>query len=129
MLAAASLGLDIDDAYYAARELADAVRLVHEGVPGAKAKLTALLGNRCDDYQRCLYFCLAGRGVVAMLDDLDWLVRLLHARGAIFREQRQRRWSHASVVDPYVAKEADGPVCAIGEFEQGASWWMESPPA
>ena len=122
MIAAASLGLGVNDAFYAARELADAVRWVHEGVPGGKARLTAILANRCDDYQRCLYFCLAGRGVVAMLDDLDWLVAALRTRGDLARDQRRRRLSVARSDSPYVAAEADGPVCAIEEFAEGASW-------
>ena len=64
MLAAAAIGTEVNDGYYAAVELREAVQWVHEGEPGAKLKLSMILGNQCDDYQRCLYFILAGRGIV-----------------------------------------------------------------
>ena len=77
MLAAAALGMDVEDAYFAAVELREAVEWIHEGITGGKRKLSTILGNSCDDYQRCLYYILAGRGVVQMLDDLMWLEELL----------------------------------------------------
>jgi hypothetical protein len=72
MIANASIGMHVEDAYYSVRELREAVSWVHEGIPAGKGKLSEILANDgADDFQRCIYFCLAGRGVVAMLDDLE----------------------------------------------------------
>jgi hypothetical protein len=62
-IAALCIGVGVDDAYFSVRELREAVSLVHENAPGGRAKLAAILSNSCDDFQRAIYFCLAGRGV------------------------------------------------------------------
>ena len=80
-IAALAIGIDVDDAYLSVRELREAVSLVHENAPGGRAKLAAILSNSCDDFQRAIYFCLAGRGVVEMADAMDWLLAMLKARG------------------------------------------------
>ncbi|WP_252405173.1 hypothetical protein, partial [Escherichia coli] len=65
MIANAAIGMHVEDAYYSVRELREAVSWVHEGVSAGKLKLAEILGNDgADDFQRCIYFCLAGRGVV-----------------------------------------------------------------
>ena len=79
-LANASIGVEAFDAYHSARELFETLEALHEGERGAKRKLTQVLSCGCDDYQRCLYYTLAGRGVLQMLDDLEWLLDLLKAR-------------------------------------------------
>jgi len=131
MIAAASLGIGADDAYYSVRELREAVTWVHEGAPGGKAKLASILSNDgCDDYQRCIYYAVAGRGIVGMLDDLRWLEDLLERRGRLAGKLRRAKVRVSVLVDPYVAKEPDGPVGEIGpDFSQGPSWWMDRSPA
>lgn len=104
----------------------EAVQWVHEGEPGAKLKLSMILGNQCDDYQRCLYFILAGRGIVQMLDDLMWLEELLEARGRVAGKLFKRRSPVMPQVRPYVASEPDGPLVAVNrQFQQGASWYLD----
>lgn len=126
MLAAAAIGTEVEDAYFAAVELREAVEWVHEGMRGGKQKLAMILGNECDDYQRCLYYILAGRGVVQMLDDLMWLEDLLEARGRIAGKLSKRRILAMPQVAPYVASEADGPLVKVsGDFRQGPSWFMD----
>lgn len=126
MLAAAAIGTDVNDGYYAAVELREAVQWVHEGEPGAKLKLSMILGNQCDDYQRCLYFILAGRGIVQMLDDLMWLEELLEARGRVAGKLFKRRSPVMPQVRPYVASEPDGPLFAVNrQFQQGPSWYLD----
>lgn len=126
MLAAAAIGTEVNDGYYAAVELREAVQWVHEGEPGAKLKLSMILGNQCDDYQRCLYFILAGRGIVQMLDDLMWLEELLEARGRVAGKLFKRRSPVMPQVRPYVASEPDGPLVAVNrQFQQGASWYLD----
>ena len=127
MIANAAMGMHAEDAYYSTRELRAAVACVHEGEVDGKRKLAAILSNAdCDDFQRCLYFCLAGRGVVEMLDDLIWLEELLEARGRIAGEMHRGKVRIFPLVSPYVADEPDGPVVeATGDFRQGRSWWSD----
>ena len=130
MLAAAAIGTEVEDAYYATLELREAVQWVHEGEPGSKLKLLMILGNQCDDYQRCLYFILAGRGVIQMLDDLMWLEDLLEARGRVAGKLMNRRAPVMPQVRPYVATEPDGPLVVVTrEFQQGPSWYLDPEPS
>lgn len=127
MIANAAIGMHVEDAYYSARELREAVDWVHEGVPGGKAKLASILANtQGDDYQRCLYFCLAGRGVVGMLDDLMWLEDLLERRGLVAGENHRLKVRAMPLVSPYVADAPDGPLVEMSaDFAQGPSWWAD----
>lgn len=129
MIATASIGMGADDAYYSTRELREAVGWVHEGMPEGKRRLAAILRNDgADDYQRCLYYSLAGRGVVEMLDDLEWLEALLYARGRLAGKLARAGVRVGKLVDPYVAKEPDGPVGVVpDDFPQGSSWWVDAP--
>lgn len=123
MIAAATIGIDPQDAFYSVRELKEAAEWVHEDRAGAHLKLTTLLGNTHDDYQRCLYFCLAGRGVVEMLDDLAWLEDLVTARGRVAAQVRRDRRRKVNLVNPYVSDRPDGPLVApCDRFELGPSW-------
>jgi hypothetical protein len=38
---------------------------------GLGIRLELALSCQCDDYQRCLYYTLAGRGIVQTLHDLE----------------------------------------------------------
>jgi len=127
MIANAAIGMHVEDAYYSVRELREAVSWIHEGEPGGKRKLASVLSNPAgDDFQRCVYFCLAGRGVVEMLDDLTWLEELLEARGRIAGDMHRRKVRVRPLVPPYVADEPDGPVVAqTANFVQGRSWWAD----
>jgi hypothetical protein len=125
MIASATLGVGIEDAYYSVREIREAVEWIHQGEPRGKAKLASLLANPGDDdYQRCIYFCLAGRGVVEMLDDLMWLEDLLESRARVAGELHAKKVLYRPMVNPYVAPEPDGPlVDGRSDFTQGRSWW------
>lgn len=127
MIANAAIGMHVEDAYYSVREVREAVSWVHEGVPAGKLKLAQILANDgADDFQRCIYYCLAGRGVVAMLDDLEWLEDLLERRGRIAGEVMRLRGSRLPLTNPYVADAPDGPLVRMdGDFEQGPSWWAD----
>ncbi|RVT38258.1 hypothetical protein [Sphingobium algorifonticola] len=127
MIANAAIGMHVEDAYYSVRELREAVSWIHDGEPGGKRRLAAILSNPVgDDFQRSVYFCLAGRGVVEMLDDLMWLEDLLQARGRIAGDMHRRRIRAMPLVSPYVADEPDGPIVSQDEdFAQGRSWWVD----
>lgn len=123
------LGMEIDDAYLSVRELAQAVEWVHHGVPEGRAKLAAILSNACDDFQRAIYYALAGRGIVEMLDTLAWLAALLKARGKMAAQLSRRRIARRDLVSPYVAAEPDGPlVSADSGFSLGAAWSADQGP-
>src|SRR3546814_6975449 len=82
---------------------------VHEGETGGKRKLASILSNPAgDDFQRCIYFCLAGRGIVEMLDDLMWLEELLEARGRVAGSIHRRKIRARPLVSPFVADAPDG---------------------
>jgi hypothetical protein len=125
MIANAAIGVEVDDAYYSLRELREAVSWVHEGDPRGKPKLVRMLANECDDYQRCLYYALAGRGIVQMLDDLEWLEEILEARARIVGAVRRAKERCTPLVSPYVSGEPDGVLpTPDGEFRQGPSWYL-----
>jgi len=126
MLANACIGVEAFDAYYAARELHDALTAVHEGLAKAKGRLAQILSTRCDDFQRCLYYIVAGRGVVQMLDDLDWLLAILKARTAISRDLLRKGGHPKFAASPYISSQPDGPVpSTTSEFDLGPSWYLD----
>ncbi len=122
-IAAASIGVEPEDAYYSVRELREACEWIHEDEPGGKRKLTQILGNACDDYQRCIYYNLAGRGVVVLLDDLLWLEALLLGRGRVAGFLHREKLPKVQMKAPYVAAAPDGPLGRFEpEFAIGPSW-------
>ncbi len=128
-IAALCIGMDIDDAFYSVRELREAVALVLDGAQDGREKLVGILGNRCDDFQRAVYYALAGRGVVEMLEALDWLGVILKARGRVAGFLGRQRIERKPLVSPYVCEEPDGPVVAADpQFPLGRSWSVERGP-
>lgn len=127
MIANAAIGVAPEDAYYATRELREAIDWVHACEPDGKKRLAGILATPCDDFQRCLYFCLAGRGVVRMLEDLDWLESLTLARAQTAVRLFRRMAPIVPLVNPYVAECPDGPlVDASAEFTEGPSWFLDA---
>ena len=125
-LANASIGVESFDAYYSAQELFEALQAIHAGDLAAKRKLASVLSCQCDDYQRCLYYTLAGRGVIQMLDDLEWLIELLQARCRVSAELFRSGNQPVLQVNPYVSAEPDGPVpSGNSDFEQESSWFLD----
>ncbi|MDQ4422135.1 hypothetical protein OOT33_17120 [Sphingobium sp. DEHP117] len=124
-IAALCIGVEVDDAYLSVRELREAVSLVHENAPGGRAKLAAILSNACDDFQRAIYYCLAGRGVVEMAEAMDWLLSLLKARGRTTAWLSRSRVRRKDLISPYVAEAPDGPLVSTDpDFELGQSWFV-----
>jgi hypothetical protein len=111
------------------RELREAVSLVHENAPGGRAKLAQILSTSCDDFQRAIYYSLAGRGVVEMADAMDWLLAMLKARGRTAAWLSRLAVRRKDLISPYVAEAPDGPlVSASADFELGQSWFVERGP-
>lgn len=126
MLSNACIGVDPFDAYYASLELFEALQAVHEECADAKAKLARILSTRCDDFQRCLYYSLAGRGVVQMLADLEWLLHILRGRTKVSAELLRHGGQVHTTRPPYIGDEPDSPIAAANpDFELGASWFLD----
>ena len=70
MIANATIGIGLDDAYFSTQELRETLTLIDEDAPDGRRRLVDLLRNEGDDYQRCLYYCLAGCGSTQALADL-----------------------------------------------------------
>jgi hypothetical protein len=122
-LAGASVGVDPEDALSAASELSRAVDGLMAGHAGAKAALAAILGGRGNDYQRCLWYMLAGRDPLGTAVDLGRLVALLGGRAALARDAAVNGSGVRVEADPYVTDEADGPLGVFSsDFTLGGHW-------
>jgi len=128
-IAALCIGVGIDDAWLSVRELREAVSLVHEGADGGRARLATILSTACDDFQRAIYYCLAGRGVGEMAEAMDWLLAILKARGRTAAWLSRSRVRRRDLVSPYVSEAPDGPlVSRDADFELGRSWFVDRGP-
>lgn len=126
MVANATIGVEPNDAFYSVRELRELAEAVSNEVPGAKGRLTRTLATECDDFQRCIYYQLAGRGCVQMIDTLIWLEEILETRVIVQRDRFLDNDLPQILVNPYVAAEPDGPLVAYDDdFREGASWFLD----
>ena len=83
MMALLSIGTDPYKAWAAAAELAAAIGELDRSEAAAKQKIAAILARRGWDYQRGLFYIMAGRGLYANGSELSRLLRLLEARRRI----------------------------------------------
>lgn len=109
-LAGASVGVEAEEAYSAARELSEAVNGRMGGIEGSKAALATILGRRGNDYQRCLWYSVAGRDPLGTAVDLARLVELLDRRRKLARDAASAVTGVTVAHDPYVTDEVDGPL-------------------
>ena len=122
-LAGASVGVEPEDARSAARELSDAVNGLMAGIDGAKAELATILGGCGNDYQRCLWYSLAGRDPLGTAIDLARLVELLDRRCKLARDAAAAMTGVTVAHDPYVTDEVDGPLGVFSaDFTLGRQW-------
>ena len=109
-----TIGMGIDEAYYSVRELKEAVSLLDQNQFLGKAPLSKILSADCRDYQRAIFFCLAGRGLSKMLELLTELEQILETRGHANRSLREQGIEAKVLDDPYTSDFAFGPVCDPG---------------
>jgi hypothetical protein len=122
-LAGASVGVDPEDALSAASELSRAVNGLMAGNRETKSELATILGGRGNDYQRCLWYALAGRDPLGTSVDLGRLVELLGARAQLARNAAARGSGIVLSPAPYVTDSVDGPLGVFSpEFTLGAHW-------
>ncbi len=122
-LAGASVGVDPEDALSAAAELSKAVNGLMAGFGHAKVALATILGGRGNDYQRCLWYALAGRDPLGTAVDLGRLVELLDRRRSLAREAATAGTGVTVAHDPYVTDVVDGPLGVFSAaFTLGRQW-------
>lgn len=113
-LAGHSVGMPLDDGYLAAAELCDALEWMVAGRDEGKVRLAAILGNRCDDYQRLLYYTVAGRGPFGIIADLPRLVVMMKTRMEVGHLAEAEDLGLAIAATPYPDALPEGPV---GRFD------------
>ncbi|MFM2411128.1 MAG: hypothetical protein RL481_1956 [Pseudomonadota bacterium] len=109
VLALLSIGLPADEAYLRSRELLEAVQWSESDIPAGKRQLAALLGANENDYQRAVYFALAGRGAIAMLSDLQRLTNILESRYLLSIAADNYGVELSQPFNPYLTDKPDGP--------------------
>ncbi|MDT1000429.1 hypothetical protein RNI08_32370, partial [Pseudomonas aeruginosa] len=72
------------------------------GDPDGKRELAEILGDARNDYQRCLWYTLAGRHPFAIATDVRWLTGLLRARDAQWMAAHKAGRTVTKEPSPYV---------------------------
>jgi hypothetical protein len=114
VLALLSLGLPAEEAFLRTRELLETVQLSASDIPAGKRRLAALLGLQENDYQRAVYYALAGRGALAMLCDLQRLTNVLESRYLLSIAAHNHDVELSQPFNPYLTDKPDGP---LGTFD------------
>ena len=114
VLALLSIGLPAEEAFLRCRELLETVQWSASDVPAGKRRLAALLGSQENDYQRALYYALAGRGAIAMLADLQLLTKVLESRYLLSIAAGNQGVIISQPFNPYLTDQPDGP---LGTFD------------
>jgi hypothetical protein len=114
VLALLSLGLPADEAFLRTRELLETVQLSAGDIPAGKRRLAALLGANGNDYQRAIYYALAGRGAIATLADLQRLTNVLESRHLLSISAHKHDVELSQPFNPYLTGKPDGP---LGTFD------------
>jgi hypothetical protein len=122
-LCGASVGVDPEEAHGAAFELSEVVNGLMVGSQSAKASLAVILGGRGNDYQRCLWYSVAGRDPLGSAVDLDRLVKILGRRREFARAAARCSSGVTLTADPYVTDDVDGPLGRFSsDFTLGRQW-------
>ncbi|MGL5839644.1 MAG: hypothetical protein ACRCY3_14205 [Sphingorhabdus sp.] len=66
-LAGVSVGIPTRSGFQKCEELLNAILMICNGIGAGKIKLAEILSAKRDDYQRCLWFALAGRDPWAII--------------------------------------------------------------
>ena len=114
VLALLSIGLPAEEAFLLCRELLETVQWSANDQPAGKRRLAALLGSQENDYQRALYYALAGRGAIAMLVDLQRLAHVLGSRYLLSSAAGNHGVQITQPFNPYLTDQPDGP---LGTFD------------
>jgi hypothetical protein len=114
VIALLSSGLPAEEAFLRTRELLEAVQRSASDRPAGKRQLAALLGANENDYQRAVYYALAGRGALASLCDLQRLTNVLESRYLVSIAAQNQGVELSQPFNPYLTDKPDGP---LGTFD------------
>ena len=110
-LAGASIGIDPIAGLRAVIELSTAM------------ELASILGRAGDDYQRCLWYTVAGRDPLAVATSFGELEKLMAARAMLWVEADDRGLTPAKADNPYWTTRPEGPPATFSDrFELGEHW-------
>ena len=123
VVALLSIGLPVEEAFLRCRELLQTVQWAAGDLPAGKRRLAALLGALDNDYQRALYYALAGRGAIAMLSTLKRLTDTLESRHLLEIAAPQQGVDLRQPDNPYLTDKPDGPFGVFeAEYELSGLW-------
>src|SRR3546814_13127129 len=108
-LAGASIGIDAIAGFRAVLELCEAMNRIVRGEDDGKRRLAEILGRDGDDYQRCLWYSVAGRDPLAVATCFSELEKLLAARASLWVETSRRGLATSKTDNPYWTSSPEGP--------------------
>ena len=124
-----SIGTDPEAAYDAAEELASALNQLARDETVAKHRLAQILGRPGRDYQRALFYSVAGRGIYSNAAQLNALVPLLQARRDVWASMTQAGRPVSTQGQSYLAPAGEGPQGTFNpdfELSQIDRDWLDS---
>ncbi len=110
VVALLSIGVQQEEAFLRCRELLETVQWAASDHPAGKRRLAGLLGAPDNDYQRALYYALAGRGAIAMLSILKQLSDSLESRYLLNIAATNQGVQLRAPDNPYLTDKHDGPL-------------------
>src|SRR3546814_17926167 len=94
-----------------------------DALPSCKGQLAGILGRAGDDYQRCLWYTVAGRDPLAVATSFGELEKLMAARAMLWVEADDRGLTPAKADNPYWTTRPEGPPATFSDrFELGEHW-------
>lgn len=123
VLAGASIGIDPIGGFRAVLELGDAVGRIVRGDGEGKRRLARILGRSGDDYQRCLWYTVAGRDPLTVATCFGELEKLMAARASMWVTASRGGLAPTKSDNPYWTARPEGPRARYDEhFELGEHW-------
>lgn len=108
-LAGASVGIPAERGYERCAQLLNAIVMICDGVDEGKIRLAEILSAQADDYQRCLWFAVAGREPWSCFFDLHWLVGAMRTRKQWTATAATGGCQMLALQTPYRLDQPDGP--------------------
>jgi hypothetical protein len=102
VIAGLCVGMGLDDGLLATQELLEATNEFWAGNTYVGSRLSAILANECDDFQRALFFVTVGRARPLVKVAFDIVLEALADRGRIWRDARLAGEKLQPLVSPYV---------------------------
>lgn len=101
-LAGLCIGIGLDDAALSASELLEAMEEFWADGRYVGSRLSAILANECDDFQRSLFFVTVGRARPMVKEMFSILIAALHQRVEMWREASADQTGLMPLTSPYV---------------------------